>query len=101
NILRRPYAERFRLILNDLGAGFAGQGDLVRKTTRRGNPVLRDTDTVLGILASQRRQLAQLTADSDQILQPLAAQREHVAGFFTNARIAAPAAARPRAQAPG
>jgi phospholipid/cholesterol/gamma-HCH transport system substrate-binding protein len=93
DILRRPYADRFRLILNDLGAGFAGQGENLREIIRRGNPVLRDTDTVLGILASQRRQLAQLTADSDRILQPLASQREHVAGFFQNAGIAAQATA--------
>jgi phospholipid/cholesterol/gamma-HCH transport system substrate-binding protein len=93
DILRLPYAERFRLILNDLGAGFAGQGENLQEIIRRGNPTLRDTDTVLGILASQRRQLAQLTADSDQILRPLAAQREHVAGFFANAGIAAQATA--------
>jgi phospholipid/cholesterol/gamma-HCH transport system substrate-binding protein len=98
DILRRPYAERFRLILNDLGAGFAGQGENLQEIIRRGNPVLRDTDTVLGILASQRRQLAQLTADSDQILRPLAAQREHVAGFFANAGVAAQATAERGAQ---
>jgi phospholipid/cholesterol/gamma-HCH transport system substrate-binding protein len=98
DILRRPYAERFRLILNDLGAGFAGQGENLQEIIRRGNPTLRDTDTVLGILASQRRQLAQLTADSDQILGPLAAQRQHVAGFFTNAGVAAQATAERGAQ---
>lgn len=91
DILRRPYAERFRLILNDLGAGFAGQGENLQDIVRRGNPVLRDTDRVLAILASQRQQLAQLTANSDQILRPLAEQRQHVAGFFTNAGIAAQA----------
>ena len=93
NIFQRPYAERFRLILNDLGAGFAGQGENLQEIIRRGNPVLRDTDTVLAILASQRHQLAQLTADSDQILQPLATQRAHVTGFFRNAGVAAEASA--------
>jgi phospholipid/cholesterol/gamma-HCH transport system substrate-binding protein len=91
--LRRPYAERFRLILNELGAGFAGQGETVAEIIRRGNPVLRDTDTLLATLASQRRQLAQLTADSDRILEPLAREREHVAGFFANAGVAAQATA--------
>jgi ABC-type transporter Mla subunit MlaD len=93
DILRLPYAERFRLILNDLGAGFAGQGENLQEIIRRGNPTLRDTDTVLNILANQRRQLAQLTTDSDQILRPLAGQREHVAGFFANAGVAAQATA--------
>ena len=91
--LRRPYAERFRLILNELGAAFAGQGENVAEIIRRGNPVLRDTDTLLATLASQRRQLAQLAADSDRILQPLAREREHVAGFFANAGITAQATA--------
>jgi phospholipid/cholesterol/gamma-HCH transport system substrate-binding protein len=91
DILSRPYAERFRLILNDLGAGFAGQGENLQDIIRRGNPVLRDTDRVLAILAAQRHQLEQLTADSDQILRPLAEQRQRVAGFFTNAGIAAQA----------
>jgi ABC-type transporter Mla subunit MlaD len=93
DVLRRPYAERFRLILNELGAGFAGQGENVAEIVRRGNPVLRDTDTLLATLASQRRQLSQLVADSDRILQPLAAEREHVAGFFANAGVAAQATA--------
>jgi phospholipid/cholesterol/gamma-HCH transport system substrate-binding protein len=93
DILRRSYAERFRLILNELGAGFAGQGENVAEIIRRGNPVLRDTDTLLATLASQRRQLSQLAADSDRILQPLAQQREHVAGFFANAGVVAGATA--------
>jgi ABC-type transporter Mla subunit MlaD len=93
DILRRSYADRLRLILNDLGAGFAAQGENVAEIIRRGNPVLRDTDTLLATLASQRRQLAQLAADSDQILQPLARERDHVAGFFANAGVTAQATA--------
>jgi len=93
DILRRSYAERLRLILNELGAGFAGQGENVAEIIRRGNPVLRDTDTLLATLASQRRQLAQLATDSDRILEPLAREREHVAGFITNAGITAQATA--------
>ena len=93
DVLRRPYAERLRLILNELGAGFAGQGETLAEIIRRANPVLRDTDTLLATLASQRRQLAQLAADSDRILQPLARDREHVAGFFANAGVAAQATA--------
>ena len=93
DILRRSYADRLRLILNELGAGFASQGENVAEIIRRGNPVLRDTDTLLATLASQRRQLAQLAADSDRILQPLAREREHVAGFFANAGVTAQATA--------
>jgi phospholipid/cholesterol/gamma-HCH transport system substrate-binding protein len=93
NIMRRPYAERLRLILTDLGAALAGRGDDVAEIVRRGEPVLRDTNRVINSLAVQNRQLAQLAADSDAILEPFAREREHVSGFVTNAGIAAEATA--------
>jgi ABC-type transporter Mla subunit MlaD len=91
NIQQLPYAQRFRLILNELGAGFAGRGSDVEEVVKRANPVLRDTDRLLGILSAQRDQLAQLASDSEQILGPLSRQRAHVAGFFANAGAAAQA----------
>ena len=53
--------------------------------------MLRDVDRVFGILSAQRKQLAQLTADSDAILGPLARERQHFAGFITNSGAAAEA----------
>jgi phospholipid/cholesterol/gamma-HCH transport system substrate-binding protein len=82
NINRLPYAERFRLILNDLGAGFAARGPDIREIVRKADPALRETDDVLRILAEQNRQLAQLAQDSDTILQPLARERGHLTGFI-------------------
>ena len=55
-----PYAQRFRLILNELGAGLAGRGEDLEVLVKRANPVLRDVDTLFGILSAQRNQLAQL-----------------------------------------
>jgi phospholipid/cholesterol/gamma-HCH transport system substrate-binding protein len=80
-----PYAQRFRLIFNELGAGFAGRGEDLEVLVKRANPVLRDVDRLFGILAAQRDRLAQLSSDSEAILRPLARERTHVAGFFTNA----------------
>jgi ABC-type transporter Mla subunit MlaD len=80
-----PYAQRFRLILNELGAGLAGRGKDLEEVVKRANPVLRDTDRLFGILRAQRDQLAQLASDSETILGPLSRERAHVAGFFTNA----------------
>jgi ABC-type transporter Mla subunit MlaD len=91
NIQQLPYAQRFRLILNELGVGFAGRGSDVEEVVKRANPVLRDTDRLLGILSGQREQLAQLASDSERILGPLARERTHVAGFFANAGAAAQA----------
>jgi ABC-type transporter Mla subunit MlaD len=91
NINQLTYAQRFRLILNELGAGLAGRGEDIEEVVKRANPVLRDADRLLGILNAQRDQLAQLTSDSDEILGPLSRERSSVAGFFSNAGAAAQA----------
>jgi phospholipid/cholesterol/gamma-HCH transport system substrate-binding protein len=93
NIQKLPYAQRFRLILNELGAGLAGRGADIEAAVKRANPVLRDVDRLIGILNRQRNQLTQLAADSQQILEPLARERAHVAGFFANAGASAEASA--------
>jgi phospholipid/cholesterol/gamma-HCH transport system substrate-binding protein len=93
DIYSLPYAQRFRLIFNELGAGLAGRGEDIEELVKRANPVLRDVDRVFGILSAQRRQLAQLAADSDTILEPLAREREHFAGFIANSGAAAEASA--------
>jgi phospholipid/cholesterol/gamma-HCH transport system substrate-binding protein len=93
NINQLTYAQRFRLILNELGAALAGRGEDVEEVVKRANPVLRDADRVFAILRAQRNQLAQLSADSEQILEPLARERTSVAGFFSNAGASAQASA--------
>jgi ABC-type transporter Mla subunit MlaD len=91
DINKLPYAQRFRLIFNELGAGLAGRGADIEAAVKRANPALRDVDRLLGILAAQRDQLTQLAADSEQILEPLSRERAQVAGFFTNSGAAAQA----------
>ena len=93
NINRLPYVQRFRLILNELGVGLAGRGEDVEEAVKRANPLLRDTTRLLGILSQQRQQLAQLNADSEQILAAMSRERASVAGFFSNAGAAAEASA--------
>jgi phospholipid/cholesterol/gamma-HCH transport system substrate-binding protein len=93
-----PYAQRFRLILNELGAGLAGRGQDLEKLIKRANPVLRDVDKLFGELAEQKDQLAQLASDSEEILGPLSRERAHVAGFFANAGASAQASSERGAQ---
>ena len=93
NIYRAPYRDRFRIILNELGAGLAGRGDDLGAVIDRANPALRQTDRVLKILADQNDQLASLASDGDQVLAPLAENRTSITGFLTNARIAGEATA--------
>ncbi len=91
NINKLPYAQRFRLIFNELGAGLASRGSDIEAAVKRANPVLRDADRLIGVLNDQRDRLTQLAADSEQILEPLSRERAHVAGFFTNSGAAAEA----------
>jgi ABC-type transporter Mla subunit MlaD len=91
DINKLPYAQRFRLIFNELGAGLAGRGADIEAAVKRANPVLRDVTRLIGKLNSQRDRLTQLASDSEKILGPLSRERAHVAGFFTNAGAAAQA----------
>jgi phospholipid/cholesterol/gamma-HCH transport system substrate-binding protein len=91
DINKLPYAQRFRLIFNELGAGLAGRGADIETVVKRANPALRDVTRLVGILNDQRDQLTQLSADSEQILGPLSRERAQVAGFFTNSGAAAQA----------
>jgi ABC-type transporter Mla subunit MlaD len=97
NIQRLPFAQRFRLIINDLGAGLAARGPDLAAVVRRSDPALRQFDRVLAILAAQNKALAKLTSDSDTILRPLARERAHVAGFIDTAGETAAASAERRA----
>jgi phospholipid/cholesterol/gamma-HCH transport system substrate-binding protein len=93
DINKLPYAQRFRLIFNELGAGLAARGSDLEAAVKRANPALRDVDRLIGTLNSQRDRLTKLAADSEQILGPLSRERAHFAGFFTNAGAAAQASA--------
>ena len=91
DIYSLPYAQRFRLILNELGAGLAGRGEDIEELVKRANPVLRDADRLFAILSAQRKQLAQLAVNSDEILEPLSREKAALAGFLSNSGAAAQA----------
>jgi phospholipid/cholesterol/gamma-HCH transport system substrate-binding protein len=93
NIQRLPYRDRFRIILNDLGASLAGRGQDLGEVIDRANPALRQTDRVLKILAEQNQQLASLADNGNQVLEPLARNRTHITGFFRNAAVSGQATA--------
>jgi ABC-type transporter Mla subunit MlaD len=93
NINRLPFADRFRLILNELGAGLAARGQTLNAVIKRADPALEETDQVLHILAGENHVLAKLSADSDTVLAPLARERKHVSGFIANAGATAQATA--------
>jgi ABC-type transporter Mla subunit MlaD len=93
NIMEEPYPDRFRLILNDLGAGLAARGEDLAEVVERSNPALRRTNEVLAILARQNRELADLARDGERVLEPLARDRQSISGFINEAQVVAEASA--------
>jgi len=97
NINRLPYRERLSIILNELGAGLAGNGQALSEVIRRADPALMETDKVLNILAQENRVLRNLARDGDRVLAPLAERRHQVADFVDKAGSVAQASAEHRA----
>jgi ABC-type transporter Mla subunit MlaD len=98
NIMRLPYRERFAILLNELGAGFAGRGQDLNELIHRANPALRETDKVLKQLADENVTLKNLAEESDRSLAPLARDRDRLSGFIKNANEVGEATAARRAQ---
>ncbi|HEV2944704.1 MAG TPA: MlaD family protein [Solirubrobacteraceae bacterium] len=96
DIQRRPEAERFTIIINELGAGLAGRGSDLRAIIHRADPALREFDKVLAIFAGENKILAKLAVDSDRALQPFAAVRNRVADFIVQSNTVARATAQQR-----
>ena len=86
NIMRRPYRERFSILLGELGAALTARGADLNETIRRANPALRETDKVLKILAEQRNVIRDLTENADRVVGELADRKEEVSRFIDEAR---------------
>jgi phospholipid/cholesterol/gamma-HCH transport system substrate-binding protein len=89
-----PERERFRIILNELGAGLEGNGEALHEVIERADPALRETNRVLAILAADNHILAKLAVDSNRALAPLAEVRKKVADYLVQSNAVAHASAR-------
>jgi ABC-type transporter Mla subunit MlaD len=96
SVMRRPYRERFAIILNEFGAGLAGRGKDLRTVIRKANPALRELDKVLAILARQNKLLAKGSSAGDRVLAEWAKERKAVANAIVKGNIAAQATAEKR-----
>ena len=79
--MRRPYRERLRIILNELGAGVGGRAEDLNETIRRASPALRETDKVLDVLGRQNQVLKNLTSNADVVIGDLADNKKDVGRF--------------------
>lgn len=93
NIMRRPYRERLRLIVNEFGAGLAGRAEDLNAAIRRAVPALRQTNRVLAILADHDTVIRDLAEDADVVFKALADNRRNVGRFVIEARDTAQASA--------
>jgi ABC-type transporter Mla subunit MlaD len=89
NIMRRPYRERFRLIITELGTGLAGRPDDLQEVLRRAHPGLRETSKVLRILGDQNEVIKNFITDSDTVVAELEKNKRDVARFVREAGDAA------------
>lgn len=89
NTLRDPFRDRLRLLINDFGTGFAGNGEALNEAIRLGAPALTELRGATKTLASQRNMIRGLNTDSAKIIGELAEQRNAVVEFVDEAEDAA------------
>jgi ABC-type transporter Mla subunit MlaD len=85
NVLRRPYRERLRLIISELGAGLAGRPQDLQSVLKRAHPGLRETSRVLKILGDQNKIIQDFIVNSDTVVKELEAKKRDVARWVTEA----------------
>src|SRR4051794_24332176 len=85
NVMRRPYRERFRLILAELGTGLAGRPDDLAQVLKRAAPGLRETSKVLRILGRQNEVIKNFITNSDIVVNELEKKKTDVAAWVKSA----------------
>jgi virulence factor Mce-like protein len=84
-VMRRPYRERFRLIISELGAGLAGRPEDLNEVIRRAHPALRETTETLAVLRDQNTQIRDFVADADRVSAAVEPVKEDVADWAEEA----------------
>jgi phospholipid/cholesterol/gamma-HCH transport system substrate-binding protein len=85
SILRRPYRERFRLIISELGTGLAGRPEDLQEVLQRAHPALRETSETLEILGRQTATIEKFIVDADRVIGELEARKGDVSRFVREA----------------
>jgi virulence factor Mce-like protein len=85
NIMRRPFRERFRLIIGELGAGLAGRPDDLSDVLRRAHPALRETSETLQILGRQTDTIETFIGDAQTVISALEDRKKDVSRFVREA----------------
>jgi phospholipid/cholesterol/gamma-HCH transport system substrate-binding protein len=84
-VMRRPYRERFRLIISELGAGLAGRPEDLNEVIRRAHPALRETTETLAVLRRHNKLMRDFFADADRVSAAVEPVKEDVARWAEEA----------------
>jgi virulence factor Mce-like protein len=85
DILRRPYQDRLRLIVGELGAGLAGRPGDLSAVLRRAHPALRETSETLRILGRQTDTIEKFIGDANTVVGALEDRKRDVSRFVREA----------------
>jgi virulence factor Mce-like protein len=85
DVMRRPYRERLRLIINELGTGLAGRPQDLNEVIHRADPGLQQTSRVLKILGNQNQIIKNFITNSDTVIAQLEAKKKDVARWVVEA----------------
>ena len=85
DVMRMPYRERLTLIINELGAGVAGNPANLQSAIERAVPALTQTDNLLSVLAQDSHTIEDLTATADSVITALANNGRNVQRFVVAA----------------
>jgi len=85
DVMRQPYRQRLRLIINELGTGLAGRPQDLNDVIRRADPGLQQTSRVLKILGNQNKVIQNFIVNSDTVMNQLEARKQDVARFIVEA----------------
>ncbi len=85
DVMRRPYRERFRLIISELGTGLAGRPEDLNEVIRRAHPGLRELNETLAILRSQNKVISDFFRDADTVSAAVEPFKEDVARWAREA----------------
>ena len=84
-VMRRPYRERFRLIISELGAGLAGRPEDLNEVIRRAHPALRETTETLAVLRGHNTMIRDFITDADRVSAAVEPVKEDVAKWAEEA----------------
>lgn len=78
-VMRRPFRERFRLFISELGVGLAGRPQQLNEVIRRAHPALRETTQTLAILRRQNKIIRDFIRDADTVSANVEPVRDQLA----------------------